>query len=783
MKPMAYRLLLFSLLVVNSLFGQKTPLQIIRGWVQDQDIRTPVAFATLKLIGKDTIYTVADSAGLFRTPPIATGRYTLLISSVGYKTRQLSNLLVESGKELVLTIELEEDITGETAVVLRSGPNKALPLNQLATVSARMFSVEETRRFAAGINDPSRIAVAFPGVAASGDGNALIIRGNAPNGLLWRMEGIDIPNPNHFSRVGTSGGGISILSAQLLANSDFMTGAFPAEYGNALSGVFDIRLRRGNSQQREHTFSISTIGIDAATEGYFKKGKESSYLINYRYGFLTLMQQLGLNVGDEPTAFQDLSFIVSIPSRRLGKLTLFGFGGKSRQKDPAFSDSLRWTQQPGNRSGNLDQSNTGAMGLTHEITLGRKTLLQQVLSLNGFQYREDDFNYAQINGTLIYTRKNKFKEHDLNFRSTITHKLNTRHLLKWGLYGSFKNFDLHQREMASNLLRDKIKVNGKTLLTSYFWQWKWTPVNRLHLLAGLHGQLLSLNKSSSIEPRLGLRYQAATGRYLTLGLGWHSQMQPLGNYYARIRSGNDTIQPNLSLGFSKANHIVFGYSIQFAPNWNLKTELYYQWLYKIPVTAGSKTNYSVLNLEDDYSISALANQGKGRNIGLELTLERWWNDQFYLLGTLSLYQSTYKGSDSVWRNTRFNANRSLTLVTGREWKLRGKKPATFSTDIKVLSTGGQRVTPINLPVSVAQNRTVLYASRIYEEKLADFFRIDLQFEWRIQYKLHTISIIGGVQNLTNKKNYYNHYYNAATKQVAFNSLQGIIPVIGCKMDF
>lgn len=783
MKPIAHCLLLFSLVVVNGLFGQKTPFQIVRGIVQDQDIRTPVAYATLKLIGRDTMYTAADSTGAFRTPPMATGRYTLVISSVGYKTRQLSNLLVESGKELVLTIDLEEDATDQPTVVLHSGPNKALPLNQLATVSARMFSVEETRRFAAGINDPSRIAVAFPGVAANGDGNALIIRGNAPNGLLWRMEGIDIPNPNHFSRVGTSGGGISILSAQLLANSDFMTGAFPAEYGNALSGVFDIRLRRGNSQKREHTFSVSTIGIDAATEGYFKKGNESSYLINYRYGFLTLMQQLGLNVGDEPTAFQDLSFVVSVPSHRTGKFTLFGFGGKSQQTDPAFSDSLRWTLQPGNRSGNLDQSNTGAIGFTHEVAVGKKTLLQHALSLNGFQYREDDFNYARINGPLIYTRKNKFAEHDLNFRSTLIHKFNSRHLIKAGVYASIKNFDLHQREIVGALLSDKVKVSGSTLLFNYFFQWKWSPVNRLQLLAGMHGQALSLNKSASVEPRLGLRYQAAPGQYLTLGLGWHSQMQPLGNYYARIRSGNDTIQPNLFLGFSKANHFVFGYSIQFAPNWNLKTELYYQWLYKIPVTAGAKTNYSVLNLEDDYSISALTNQGKGRNIGLELTIERWWNDQFYLLSTLSLYQSTYKGSDLIWRNTRFNSNRSLTLVTGREWKLNGKKPATFSTDIKILSAGGQRVTPINLLASIAQNRTVLYSTRIYEEKLADFFRVDLQCEWRIQYKSHTLSVIGGVQNLTDRKNYYNHYYNTVTKRVAFNALQGIIPVIGCKMDF
>lgn len=772
-----------ALLLTVTLYSQSKPVQIIRGQVVEQFIRNPIPFATIKISGKDALQFIADSTGSFSSTPIPTGRYSITISAVGFKLRQISNLLVEAGKELVLTVDLEENRQDEQSVVVRATRNKALPINQLIAVSARMFSVEETRRFAAGINDPSRIAVAFPGVAANGDGNALVIRGNAPNGLLWRMEGIDIPNPNHFSRVGTSGGGISILSAQLLANSDFITGAFPAEYGNAMSGVFDIRLRKGNAQKREHTFSISTIGIDAATEGYFRKGGKSSYLINYRYGFLTLMQQLGLNVGDQPTAFQDLSFNCSFPIKRVGKFGFFGLGGKSQQTDPAFADSVRWTSLVANRSGNIDQSNTGVVGLSHELTVRKKLLWQQVLSLNAFKYREDDFNYAVINGPLIYTRKNAFSEHDINFKSTVTYKLNPKHLLKFGIYGSLKNFNLQQRESVSSVLRDKVRVAGTTQLLNYFWQWKWSPVDRLQVMTGFHGQWLSLNKSSSFEPRIGLRYQTAPGQFLTGGVGWHSQLQPLGNYYARIRSGNDTIQPNLSLGFSKANHIVIGYSIQFAPNWNLKTELYYQWLYHIPVTAGSKTSYSVLNLEDDYAITPLANTGAGKNSGIEVTLERWWNDQFYLLSTLSLYNSIYKGSDGIWRSTRFNANRSFTLATGKEWKLKTKKPTTFSIDLKVLNTGGQRVTPINIPISFSQGRTVLYTNRIYEEKLADFFRVDAQFEWRIQYRKHTIGVIGGVQNLLNRKNAYNHFYNAQTKKVDYSTLQGIIPVLGCKIDW
>jgi len=124
----------------------------------------------------------------------------------------------------------------------------------MSAVSARAFTVEETQKYPAAINDPLRMATNFAGVASLDDGmNQIVIRGNSPTGLLWRMEGIDIPNPNHFAAKGSSGGGISILSSQLLSNSDFITGAFAADYGNALSGVFDLNLRKGNNEKRETT--------------------------------------------------------------------------------------------------------------------------------------------------------------------------------------------------------------------------------------------------------------------------------------------------------------------------------------------------------------------------------------------------------------------------------------------------------------------------------------------------------------------------------------------------
>ena len=781
MKPSFYFLII--VLLFNEVSAQERPSQTLRGSIIDKSIKTVLAGATIELIGDINKNTIATNDGSFKFDFIPVGRYTIRVSFVGYKTITIPNIPLESGKETFLSLELEEDVTNNKEVIVQSGQNKTRPINDAALVSGRMFSVEETRRFAAGLNDPSRIAASFPGVSSSGDNNALSIRGNSPNGLLWRMEGVEISNPNHFARVGTSGGGISILSAQLLANSDFLTGAFPAEFGNALSGVFDIRLRKGNNSKREFSFSASTIGIDLTTEGYFKKGSKSSYLVNYRYGFLTLMEQLGFKISDASTRYQDLSYHINLPTKNAGTFSFFGFGGLSRQHRVALNDSINFIQNPSTRSGALDLSNTGAIGLVHTIRIGNKTSLNTTYSSNGTNYREEDNFYNKISGPLIVTRNNRFRETNAILSIVATHKLSKKNVLKIGFNTNGKNFFLNQREAVSNVLKDKVKEEGNTRVSQYYMQWKWDPSNKIRFQIGLHGQHLSLNQTAALEPRIGVRIQTGKNQFFSAGYGLHSQIQPLGNYFARIKVGNDSIQPNKNLDFSKAGHYVVGYSFQFEENWNFKLEGYYQSLYNIPVSASTLTSFSLINQEDNYVIAALNNKGKGKNYGVELTLERFWNDQFYFLSTLSLYQSKYQASDLIWRNTRFNSNSIFSVTTGKEWNLRAKKNSTIAIDLKITNYGGVRVTPINLPQSIIRRTTVLDNTRIYEEKLPNIFRVDLQLQWKTNYNKLTGSFIAGVQNLTNRKNPVSQSYDPLTRGIRYNYLLGLIPVVGYKVDF
>ena len=269
-------------------FGRNTE-QNIRGRVIDAATEEGLPFGTVKLTYQGQMV-VTDSLGYFQFKNIPVGRYDLEASYVGYAPVVMKDIIVISSKETQILIPLQEMSSELNEVVVTPKVIKYQPLNNMNLSSGRMLSVEEAGRFAGGLDDPARLAGAFAGVATNIGDNGITVRGNAPKLLQWKLEGVEIPNPNHFGEVGGfGGGGLTALSSLVLGNSDFLTGAFPAEYGNALAGVFDLKLRTGNNNNWEHTMSLGTMGIDLSSEGPFKKGGKSSYLFNYRYSTLWMI--------------------------------------------------------------------------------------------------------------------------------------------------------------------------------------------------------------------------------------------------------------------------------------------------------------------------------------------------------------------------------------------------------------------------------------------------------------------------------------------------------------
>ena len=338
-----YPILCFCLLVFHISAAQS--VQNIRGKVYDKDNRLPLIGANILVQGEKEFGITTDMDGNFLLEGVPVGRYTLTCNYLGYSEFVTNEVLVTAAKEVQLEIALVEAKIDIETVTIKAKKFGNEPLNELAVISARSFGVEETQRYAASANDPSRMVVGFPGVQPSRDDrNDIIVRGNSAMGLLWRLEGIDIPNPNHFARRGSSGGGITVFSVSTLSNSDFYTASFPAEYGNAFSGVFDLKLRNGNKFQREHTFRAGMLGVEFATEGPIKSGK-SSYLMNYRYSTLGILDAFGIRLVDERerNTFQDLSFKLNFNSKNLKHdFSIWGIGGISEEFVEALEDQEEW---------------------------------------------------------------------------------------------------------------------------------------------------------------------------------------------------------------------------------------------------------------------------------------------------------------------------------------------------------------------------------------------------------------------------------------------------------
>ncbi|HYG40105.1 MAG TPA: TonB-dependent receptor [Cytophagales bacterium] len=783
-KLIYFAIAFFALLQVSN---AQSLTQTVRGTVTDKDSKAPMYGATVMVLGSNPVNgTTTDTDGRFRLSNVPVGRQSFKVSFLGYEDIILNEISVTSGKELILNLEIVESIIMGEEVVIRPETEKENPINDMATVSARTFSVDETQRYAASVNDPGRMVSAFAGVVSSDDGtNEIVIRGNSPAGLLWRLEGLDIPNPNHFANAASSGGGISVLSSNLLANSDFMTSAFPAEYGNALSGVFDLHLRKGNNEKREFTGRIGVLGIDLAAEGPFSSKSKASYLINYRYSTLGMLGALGVNViGDYITTFQDLSFNINVPLSQKHTISLFGIGGKSNQTSDALEDSTKWESFQ-NKVSSKYGTDMAAIGLTHTYFIGSRTYLKTVLGVSGNQLTNQ---YDTLNDSYqsIPEYNNKMSQGKFSLASTLNHKFNARHTLRTGISANELSYKVSEfrRNDADEFVRN-INGSGNMLLLQGYAQWKYKMTESLSLNTGLNGMFLGLNNSAVVEPRVGIQYDLTDNQKISLGYGLHSQSQLITTYLYEVEGVNGLkSQPNKDLGFTRAHHFVIGYDRMLSDNLHLKLETYYQHLFNIPIVNNPNSNYAIINEQYSFPEDTLANKGTGKNYGVEVTFEHFLNNGFYFMLTGSLYQSKYTGGDGIERNTRFNGNYASNFLIGKEFKVgRNGKNNIFGINARLVYLGGLRYTAIDLEKSQEEDETKVDESRAYEEKAKDYFRPDLRVSYQINRKRTSHMLSLDLQNAINRENIAGQYYDKDENKIKNYYNAGLIPVLSYRIDF
>lgn len=783
-KLFIYSLILWVSIHSLTVLAQEST-QMLRGKIIDSQSKNVLIGANVLLVGSEPIKgSSTDSEGIFRIKNAPLGRNTLKITYVGYKDIVLPNIVVNAGKETVLEIELEENITLSNEVVVVASRSKTAIEKGLISVSGTTFDVEETRRFSGSRNDPSRMVANFAGVVGNNDArNDIIIRGNSPTGVLWRLEGIDIPNPNHFGALGATGGPVTMLNNNLLARSSFLTGAFPANYGNAIAGVFDLQMRSGNNEKREYTGQVGFNGIELGIEGAFSKKSKASYLIHYRYSVLDLLKKLGIGFGTGTGVprYQDASFKVDIPTEKIGKFAVFGMIGNSSIAFNADSSGTKnfYTNTTQNTTYN---TNMGVVGLSHLYYLKPNVFLKTTLAYSSTGVKSLNDSVA-VNKKAFAQYRSNSTQNKVSIHAALTNKINASNTFLVGVIADKLGVDYADSTLVNNSEFQTIRqFKGSTYLLRGYGNWQWKPLQTFTINAGLYGQYFGLNGSTSLEPRVGMRYAVTPNKTLSLGLGRHSQLQDLSIYFNNQKVDNINIQSNRNLGFTISNQAVFGYETTVGNNIRFKAETYFQSLEKVPVQMISSA-YSVLNEGADFksvSVTNLVNKGTGENYGIELTLERNFINNYYFLSTLSLYESTYKGSDGIEHNTAYSGNYVANLLGGREFKV-GKR-GTFGLDIKLTAAGGKRATPYNIKASL-EAKKVIYTDDIYGERLPDYFRTDVKLSFRLNRKKITEEWFIDLQNVTNRANIYSRSFNPTAKVITYSTQQGFFPTFNYRIQF
>ncbi len=774
------------LLLFSALSIAQNNKQNIRGIVIDKLSQTPIIGATIQ-INNSEIKTITDEKGNYLLTEIIPDRYVIKVSFVGYKEVIISNVIVTSGKEVILDIAMEDEYNKLDEIVIKTS-NKAGTINKLATVSARTFSTEEVNRYAGGRSDVARLAANFAGVSTPDDSrNDIVIRGNSPVGVLWKIDGMNVTNPNHFAAVGTTGGAVSALNTNLLKNSDFFTSAFPAEYGNATSGVFDIGFRNGNSKKRETTLQLGVItGLEATTEGPINKEKGSSYLVGYRYGLASVAQTFGVDIGTTATpSYQDLSFKLNSGTSKLGKFSMFGILATSTINiDGGNSGSLY-----GNGNQVDFASKIGIVGVNHFKQINLKSFMSSTIGVNYSETNQSSYDFDRMANVSFIKEESNVAKTGYNFSSNYNLKVNSKLFIKAGIQDELIGLDLFYETKQNNIdgWKQVWDYNSFTNLAQAFVHGKYNISEQLTLNAGLHSQKFFLNNSVSIEPRLGLKYTINSKSSFSLGYGLHSQMQPINVYFLQTQNTDGSYSyNNKNLDFTKSQHLVLGYDLQPFKDWRLKTEVYYQSISNVPVNTFS-SSYSMLNTGSSFKADLednLTNAGTGKNYGAEVTIEKFFSNGYYGLFTSSFYSSKYKGSDGFERNTAFNGKYVFNILGGKEWKVGVENRNKIATDIKFTNAGGRAYTPIDIASSQTNNREVL-STDAYSSNYTDYFRLDIKGSYTINSKNKKISqsFSLDLQNVTNHKNMFSQSYDNQRMNLNTTYQLGFFPNFIYKLQF
>lgn len=792
MKPILQKLMLLIAPFAIPISGtaQQVTVQVF-----DQELHVPLSGAQVKL---STQYGgISDANGFVVFDKVTAGRYELTVSESAFDI-QKRDVIVQKAEPILHSVYLSKVSATLDTLWVSARAMSSEPTNELAYTSARSFTAEETDRIPAAINDPGRMVQSFAGVQGGRNDleNQIIVRGNSPYGIGWRVEGIDIPSPNHFTKHGSAGGGVSIFSTHLLDKSDFYTGGQPAEFGNALSGSFDIHFRHGNYAERNVKTKVGMLGIDVAVEGPFKNNR-SSYLVNYRYSTLGLYNMMKVFLVGERTinTFQDLSFNVVFNSPDFKRTTtIFGVGGNSL--DNALPEPDATKRRPGvpdDWENRYRPSNLGVIGLTHQRNINERSSIKYAIALVGsqiwrrsdtldlndvrFRYNTEDYLDNRISGSVKYITK---PGEGWTWTSGI---------LASQIFFKFSKFNYPRRAIydATELAASqRIYANGEgqTQTVEPYTQIE-KKFSNLSVFGGLHYMHLTLNNNASLEPRFGAKYFLNAKNSFSFTAGRHSQLLPMATYFVTTQDAADPQKlsyPNKDVNFPISDQVVFGYDRLIGKGWHFATEVYYQKLRRTLVSANPNNTGWMLNYADGYPDAAMTTDGKGTNKGVDITLEHRNVKKYYILLTGSFFDATYTLADGRTFNSAFNDRYNTALTMGKEWQLKHER--TLQAGARAFVNGGFRYSPLDASASADAGFYLYKPNEINSQQAPAYFRVDGRVSYRFNGKKRSGILSMDIQNMTNNNNYSRIFYNNVTNQLILQRKgSGLTPIGSLVLDF
>lgn len=764
--------------------------QTLRGTIRAADDGQPITGATVTVFGSKSetapISLASNPEGEFSFEGLRVGYYRCEVIALGYEPRYLTEIQVTAGKEQVLEIDLRRSNATLPEVTIAATQTGKRPMQPLSEIP---LTRDQTLRFPAMFFDPGRLAAAYPGVSQTDDGtNMMSIRGNSPAMLRWRIEGLDIVNPNHLPNAGTiydaptaASGGVLMFSAQMLDNSSLLTGAFPAGYGDAVAGVMDMNLRNGNTRQHEFTAQAGLVGLDLAAEGPMKKGKDNSYLFNYRYSTVGLLGQLGVSFGDEQINFQDLSFKLNLNGKKGGKYAIFGLAGLSENtfRHKEDTSEIKYDKE----RYDIDfQSRTGVVGGSGRWRLNARNSLKAVLA---YSSQRNDWKKqlpAESEANNSDARVEERIGASLEWRLALLQNQFSAGVQAYRNY--FAGHVFYERKPApigpDNVViynRDLAYINAQPWL-----RWDWTARNgRLNTQLSAQFHYNDVYGHFDPAPRGLLTYRINSKHKISASAGLYKQDAPVWMQYkdARILP-IENIVPYISSFQTGIRH-----TWNPVPFWKISAEIFTQNTQNIP--GFNSPGNSLLNTPEFIAeFPILRSNTTARNYGLELGAERNLQTGWFLAVNGTLLQSEYQTDGGQWLDSRWDIGHMANVTFGKEWQR--EKTATLTRTIGVgirgVWSGGFREPDIDYAASEAENRTVYNESQGYYRKYPDYFRADIRVYWKRSLGDRRNSTFAlDLQNLTGQQNLAYHYYDPYRNNVVNKYQLGTIPNFSWRVEF